>query len=129
MPKPIESFIRSTKSVAMTYFTIESYCVVFIQIVECSGISNLWHIPVNSAAKFVNSCDKCFDSILFFLFLLCVALFSLKTEQTKKNRQNVCIMYEYWRSSQLVNRAESISTTNVLPTFLANAKVKTSINI
>lgn len=84
MPKPIESFIRSTKSVAMTYFTIESYCVVFIQIVECGGISNLWHIPVNSAAKFVNSCDKCFDSILFFLFLLCVALFSLKTEQTKK---------------------------------------------
>lgn len=103
MPKPIESFIRSTKSVAMTYFTIESYCVVFIQIVECGGISNLWHIPVNSAAKFVNSCDKCFDSILF-CFLLCVALFSLKT--TTKNRQNVCIMYEYWRSSQLVNRAE-----------------------
>lgn len=41
MPKPIESFIRSTKSVAMTYFTIESYCVVFIQIVEYGGISNL----------------------------------------------------------------------------------------
>lgn len=35
MPKTIESFIRSTKSVEMTYFMIESYCVVFIQIVEC----------------------------------------------------------------------------------------------
>lgn len=35
MPKTIESFIRSTKSVAMTYFMIEIHCVVFIQIVEC----------------------------------------------------------------------------------------------
>lgn len=112
MPKTIESFIRSTKSVAMTYFTIESHCVVFIQIVECRVLctqrqrerekirkiyavfGNLWLScwPFKSQNS-IKSCEKCFDGTFrccfFFLVFLC------------------CLMYNVWilaRSSQLVNR-------------------------